>query len=46
MEENCFYCEHELKESYSYGQFVMQNDHIEKPLCQECYQDWLEGMKE
>ncbi|WP_171016825.1 hypothetical protein [Pseudalkalibacillus caeni] len=45
MEEQCFYCQGLLENVYYYGQIIQQGDHIEKPLCKECYHEWLEGMK-
>ncbi|WP_442598245.1 hypothetical protein [Neobacillus sp. D3-1R] len=46
MDEQCFYCHAPLEETNFYGAFIYQNEHLEKPLCQECYKDWLEGIKE
>ena len=46
MDEQCFYCNQAIEEKYHHGVFVMQNEHVEKPLCQDCYKEWLEGMKE
>jgi transposase-like protein len=45
MDEQCFYCQNK-KEIGHYGVFVQQNEQVEKPLCQDCYKDWLEGIKE
>ena len=45
MDEPCFYCNEEMENKY-HGVFIMQNEHVEKPLCEECYKDWLDGIKE
>lgn len=44
MHEQCFYCEEELASIYS-AMFILQNEHIEKELCEECYKEWLQGIK-
>lgn len=46
MDEQCFYCAQAIEDKYHHGVFVMQNEHVEKPLCQDCYKEWLEGIKE
>ena len=46
MDEQCFYCNNMIEDQYYNGVFVMQNEHVEKPLCKDCYQEWLEGIKE
>ncbi|WP_170885497.1 hypothetical protein [Bacillus alkalicellulosilyticus] len=44
-ESNCFYCHTDI-ENHSYvAPFLQAGDHIEKPLCYDCYRDWLEGIK-
>lgn len=45
MDEQCFYCNNQIENGYYYGVFVHQNEHKEKPLCSDCYKDWLEGIK-
>jgi hypothetical protein len=46
MEENCFYCGEEINDRFSHGLFIHQNEHVDKTLCQDCYKEWLEGIKE
>ncbi|WP_202595415.1 hypothetical protein [Halalkalibacter okhensis] len=46
MEDHCFYCHDEVNERFSHGLFIHQNEHVDKALCQDCYKEWLEGMKE
>jgi hypothetical protein len=46
MDEQCFYCNTPIEDGYYYGRFTQLNDILEKPLCRDCYQDWLEGIKE
>lgn len=46
MEEQCFYCNSELANNmYHQVEFVQRNEHIDKPLCPDCYKDWLAGIK-
>ena len=45
VDEQCFYCELKFEDQYSHGLFVYQNEQVDKPLCLDCYKDWLEGMK-
>jgi NAD-dependent SIR2 family protein deacetylase len=45
MDEQCFYCNNQIEHDYYHGLFVQQNEHVEKPLCKDCYKDWLEGIK-
>ncbi|MDQ0254866.1 hypothetical protein J2S74_002248 [Evansella vedderi] len=45
MNETCFYCEEEIEGYLRFASFVYENDHVEKPLCQHCYHEWLEGIK-
>ncbi|WP_165763774.1 hypothetical protein [Halalkalibacter urbisdiaboli] len=44
MDEQCFYCQDTTEDVY-HAQFIQQNEHVEKPLCYDCYKDWLEGIK-
>ncbi|WP_169917340.1 hypothetical protein [Alkalihalobacterium alkalinitrilicum] len=47
MDHQCFYCNSELEEnSIQYASFIQESDHIEQPLCKECYKEWLAGIKE
>lgn len=46
MEEKCFYCANTLEDKYHHGIFIIDNEHVDKPLCSDCYQDWLDGMKD
>ncbi|SDZ30290.1 hypothetical protein SAMN05421736_109109 [Evansella caseinilytica] len=46
MSEQCFYCQDEIGENKRYALFIKENDALEVPLCPECYQEWLEGIKE
>jgi len=45
MDEQCFYCEESFEDHYHHGLFIQQNEHVDKPLCPDCYRDWLEGIK-
>lgn len=50
MSYQCFYCEHEIeRRQVHFVTFVNADiDHVEREeaLCDECYQEWLEGIKE
>ncbi|MED3625389.1 hypothetical protein [Neobacillus thermocopriae] len=46
MPENCFYCSEELNEKERhYVSFFSENTERDEPLCKECYQEWLHGIK-
>jgi hypothetical protein len=46
MDEQCFYCNTAMEDGYYYGSFQQSNELLEKPLCRDCYKEWLEGIKE
>lgn len=46
MDEQCFYCHMAIESKYYQGIFVIENEQVEKSLCEDCYQEWLEGIKE
>ncbi|MEB1806737.1 MAG: hypothetical protein LPK26_05505 [Bacillaceae bacterium] len=46
MDQQCFYCNGELEETnFHYASFIQDSDHVEHPLCSECYKEWLVGIK-
>lgn len=47
METNsCFYCSNETNEKeVHYVSFHVSNTDREEALCDECYQEWLQGIK-
>ncbi|MBT2639904.1 MULTISPECIES: hypothetical protein [unclassified Bacillus (in: firmicutes)] len=46
MKDQCFYCANSLEENYHHGIFTIADEQVDKPLCPDCYKDWLEGIKE
>ncbi|MGC4376237.1 hypothetical protein WD019_04750 [Fictibacillus sp. Mic-4] len=47
MEKNCFYCDYEIEEGKQhFVAFFKNRMEQEKPLCDVCYAEWLEGLKE
>lgn len=43
----CFYCDDEIEnEQLHFVSFFRENEEHEKTLCDECYAEWLEGIKE
>ncbi|WP_180994425.1 hypothetical protein [Bacillus sp. Marseille-P3661] len=45
MDEHCFYCNNTIEELYYHGLFKEENDYVDKPLCPDCYREWLIGIK-
>ncbi|UOE95581.1 MULTISPECIES: hypothetical protein [Bacillaceae] len=45
MENECFYCNYEIEDKFHMVAFLQADEQVEKPLCPNCYQDWLEGIK-
>jgi hypothetical protein len=46
MLEKCFYCTTEIeKRQLHYVSFVSSNQERNESLCDECYKEWLEGLK-
>jgi len=46
MPENCFYCTSEIeKDNLHYAPFISSNKERDEALCDECYQEWLQGIK-
>lgn len=46
MVEKCFYCVNEVEEKQRhYVTFLSSNQEREEPLCDECYHEWLHGLK-
>ncbi|MCQ6276986.1 hypothetical protein JMM81_19100 [Bacillus sp. V3B] len=47
MTNECFYCTHDAGENESHlVTFHVTNSEREEILCEECYQEWLHGIKE
>jgi hypothetical protein len=47
MEENCFYCDYEIEKGKMHHiSFFKNNEEHAKQLCDVCYSEWLEGIKE
>ncbi|MEH7117028.1 hypothetical protein V7128_06330 [Neobacillus vireti] len=46
MAETCFYCTEEIEErQLHYVPFVSLNKERDEALCDECYREWLHGIK-
>jgi hypothetical protein len=46
MAEKCFYCINEIEENKLHVvSFLTANAERDEPLCDECYQEWLHGLK-
>lgn len=46
MPEKCFYCTDEIEErKIHYVSFFTSNTEKDEPLCDECYREWLHGVK-
>ncbi len=47
MENQCFYCDIDIENGqvYQITFFLDQSEH-DKSLCDVCYAEWLEGIKE
>jgi hypothetical protein len=46
MPEKCFYCTTDIEErQLHYVSFVSSNKERDESLCDECYQEWLHGLK-
>lgn len=46
MPTKCFYCTYEKEEhELHYVPFIAGNVEKEEILCDECYQEWLQGIK-
>jgi len=46
MSYQCFYCTNETEENgVHHVTFHMANSEREELLCDECYQEWLQGIK-
>jgi len=46
MPETCFYCINEIEEKQLHHvTFLTSNREKDETLCDECYQEWLQGMK-
>lgn len=47
MSQQCFYCANETEENgIHHVTFHVSNTEREELLCEECYQEWLQGIKE
>ncbi|MBD1379417.1 hypothetical protein [Metabacillus arenae] len=47
MENNCFYCDYKVDErKHHYITFFKDGSETEELLCNACYEEWLEGIKE
>lgn len=46
MPEKCFYCTNDIEErQLHYVSFISSNKERDESLCDECYQEWLQGVK-
>lgn len=46
MANHCFYCDYEIEnENTHFVNFFHSQEEREEPLCQDCYKEWLEGIK-
>ncbi|MCD8508527.1 MAG: hypothetical protein LRY73_00495 [Bacillus sp. (in: Bacteria)] len=46
MNEKCFYCDDDIEGYLRFASFIQEQEHVEKPLCKGCYDEWLEGFKD
>ncbi|WP_243298432.1 hypothetical protein [Bacillus litorisediminis] len=47
MAEQCFYCLREVDDNQlHFVTFLASMNEREEALCNECYQEWLQGIKE
>ncbi|MET3698506.1 hypothetical protein SAMN05877753_109146 [Bacillus oleivorans] len=47
MAEQCFYCTKEVDDNQlHFVTFLSSMSEREETLCDECYQEWLQGIKE
>ncbi|MBM7655639.1 hypothetical protein [Neobacillus cucumis] len=46
MVEKCFYCTDDIEEKqFHIVPFVTMNEERDETLCNDCYKEWLEGIK-
>jgi hypothetical protein len=46
MQEKCFYCINEIEEKQRHHvTFLSSNTERDEILCDECYHEWLQGVK-
>ncbi|WP_462411205.1 hypothetical protein [Neobacillus sp. Marseille-QA0830] len=46
MNEICFYCSNDIEEKQLHTvSFFSSNQERQESLCDECYQEWLHGIK-
>lgn len=46
MSQKCFYCTKDMEEKETHlVTFQVSQMDREEPLCDECYQEWLHGIK-
>ena len=46
MSQKCFYCSNDKEENEIHHViFQVTNMDRDEPLCNECYQEWLQGIK-
>ncbi|MEH6946125.1 hypothetical protein [Peribacillus asahii] len=46
MSEKCFYCTNDIQENgIHHVTFHVTDEHRDETLCDECYQEWLQGIK-
>ncbi|WP_394238966.1 hypothetical protein [Niallia oryzisoli] len=46
MSQQCFYCANDTeKDVIHHVTFHVSNSEREELLCEECYQEWLQGIK-
>jgi hypothetical protein len=47
MAYQCFYCENDIQHEELHMVSFFKEDHeLEETLCDTCYSEWLEGIKE
>ncbi|MEH7108750.1 MULTISPECIES: hypothetical protein [Bacillaceae] len=46
MIETCFYCSDEIEDTkFHHVSFISANQERDETLCEECYKEWLHGIK-
>lgn len=46
MDSQCYYCQHDAGDKVYYITIYEVDDEHDEPLCDSCYKDWLESMKD
>lgn len=46
MSESCFYCMRPMEENeWHFATFQVSDTDLEEVLCDDCYDDWLQGIQ-